>query len=167
MFRSSKRTRFFFFVFHSLIVLGSLIWRTNYFTNQLKHKAVPFLAYLWSVIIPRSEISLPFLCVASKQDQDDRSVKPPLTVLDHAQILREVMSVYQSSMLGNEDEDERDTGFRQVLDIMVTPVASMCISNAAHKKTIRPEWDDKVFVLNCLCYLQECFFFPFISFLFK
>ena len=82
----------FIFVFHSLIVLGSLTWRTNYFRNQLKHKAVPFLAYLWSIIIPRSEI------------------------------LREVMSVYQSSMLGNEDYDERDTGFRQVLDIMVTPV---------------------------------------------
>ena len=41
-----------------------------------------------------------------------------LAVLDHAQILREVMSVYQSSLLGSEDEDEMDTGFRQVLDIM-------------------------------------------------
>jgi hypothetical protein len=98
MFRSSKRTCI-FFVFHSLIVLGSLIWRPNHFTNQSKHKAVPFLAYLWSVIMPRSEFFLPCLCVTSKQDQDDRSVKPPLSVLDHAQILREVMSVYQSSML--------------------------------------------------------------------
>ena len=75
-------------------------------------------------------------------------------MLDHAQILREVMSVYQSSMLGDEDEDERDTGFRQILDIMVAPVLTMCISNSAHKKTVKPEWDDKVFVLNCLCYLQ-------------
>ena len=64
------------------------------------------------------------------------------------------MSVYQSSFLGNEDEDEMDTGFRQVLDIMITPVATMCISNGAQKKAVRPEWDDKVFVLNCLCYLQ-------------
>lgn len=95
-----------------------------------------------------------YLLIVSEQDHDDRSVKPPLAVLDHAQILREVMSVYQSSMLGDEDEDERDTGFRQVLDIMVTPVATMCISNSAQKKTVRPEWDDKVFVLNCLCYLQ-------------
>ena len=69
------------------------------------------------------------------------------------------MSVYQSSMLGDEDEDEIDTGFRQVLDIMVTPVATMCISNSAQKKIVKPEWDDKVFVLNCLCYLQVCFFF--------
>lgn len=69
------------------------------------------------------------------------------------------MSVYQSSLLGNEDKDEMDTGFRQVLDIMITPVASMYISNGAQKKAVRPEWDDKVFVLNCLCYLQVCSFF--------
>ena len=43
-------------------------------------------------------------------------------------------------MLGDEGEDEKDTGFRQVLDIMVTPVSSMCISNSAQKKTVRPEW---------------------------
>jgi hypothetical protein len=48
-------------------------------------------------------------------------------------------------MLGDEHEDERDTGFRQVLDIIVTPVSSMCISNGAQKKTVRPEWDAKVF----------------------
>ena len=71
------------------------------------------------------------------------------------------MSVYQSSFLGNEDEDEMDTGFRQVLDIMITPVATMCISNGAQKKAVRPEWDDKVFVLNCLCYLQVWFLFLF------
>ena len=99
-------------------------------------------------------VGISYLLIVSKQDHDDRSVKPPLTVLDHAQILREVMSVYQSSFLGNEDEDEMDTGFRQVLDIMITPVATMCISNGAQKKAVRPEWDDKVFVLNCLCYLQ-------------
>ena len=71
-------------------------------------------------------------------------------------------------MLGDEGEDEKDTGFRQVLDIMVTPVSSMCISNSAQKKTVRPEWDDKVFVLNCLCYLQVriLFYFLFASLLF-
>ena len=31
---------------------------------------------------------------------------------------QEVMSVYQSEMLGDDDDDERDTGFRQVLDIL-------------------------------------------------
>ena len=132
--------------------------------NPLKHRAMPYLVYLWSVVAGRSEF-LHSSYIGSIQDNDDRSVKPPLAVLDHAQILREVMSVYQSSMLGDEDEDERNTGFRQVLDIMVSPVASMCISNSAQKKTVRPEWDDKVFVLNCLCYLQVFlpFFFFFVS----
>ena len=130
--------------------------------SQLKHKVVPFLAYLWSLFFLSFGFLHPSYLSRSKQDLDDRSVKPPLAVLDHAQILREVMSVYQSSMLGDEGEDERDTGFRQVLDIMVTPISIMCISNSAQKKTVRPEWDDKVFVLNCLCYLQVwiIIFFP-------
>ena len=62
-----------------------------------------------------SSLVLLYFLIASKQDHDDRSVKPPLALLDHAQILREVMQVYQSSFLGNEDEDEMDrilTGLR-------------------------------------------------------
>jgi hypothetical protein len=130
--------------------------------NPLKRKVGLFLAYLWSVLVRYSDpVQSPYLRPL-KQDHDDRSVKPPLAVLDHAQILREVMSVYQSSMLGDEDEDERGTGFQQVLDIMVNPVSSMCISNSVQKKSLRPEWDDKVFVLNCLCYLQVWFFFSFL-----
>ena len=74
---------------------GSLTWHTSYSTNQLKLKAMPFLAYLWSAATCRWHLL--YLLIASKQDNDDRSVKPLLTVLDHAQILREVMSVYQSS----------------------------------------------------------------------
>ena len=113
-----------------------------------------------TLVCSYSSLVLLYFLIASKQDQDDRSVKPPLAILDHAQILREVMSVYQSSFLGNEDEDEMDTGFRQVLYIyiMITPVATMCISNGSQKKAVRPEWDDKVFVLKyCLCYLQVWF----------
>lgn len=56
-------------------------------------------------------------------------------------------------MLDAEVEDERDTGFRQVLNVMVTPVSSMCISNSAHKTAVGPERDDKAFVLNFLWYL--------------
>ena len=112
-----------------------------------------------TLVCSYSSLVLLYFLIASKQDQDDRSVKPPLAILDHAQILREVMSVYQSSFLGNEDEDEMDTGFRpwQGLDIMITPVATMCVSNGSQKEAVRPEWDDKVFVLSCLCYLQVWF----------
>ncbi|KAF8163792.1 oligomeric complex COG6-domain-containing protein [Crassisporium funariophilum] len=88
-------------------------------------------------------------------DHDDPSVTPPIAVLDHAQILREVMSVYQSSLMGDEDEDERNAGFYQVMDIMVDPVVSMCLRKSEEKKRARPRWDEAVFVLNCLSYLQS------------
>ncbi|KAF8967344.1 oligomeric complex COG6-domain-containing protein [Flammula alnicola] len=88
-------------------------------------------------------------------DEDDPSLTPPLAILDHAQILREVMLVYQSSLLGDEDEAEINSGFNQVLDIMIDPVVIMCISNGEEKKKVRPRWDAEVFVLNCLCYLQS------------
>lgn len=75
-------------------------------------------------------------------------------MLDHAQILREVMQVYQSSLLGDEDEDQINSGFNQVLDIMVDPVIKLCVENSEEKGRVRPRWDREVFVLNCLCYLQ-------------
>ncbi|KAF8902805.1 oligomeric complex COG6-domain-containing protein [Gymnopilus junonius] len=65
--------------------------------------------------------------------------------LDHAQILREVMTV----------PSEVVAGFHQVLDIMVDPIVVMCIENGDAKRKARPRWDEAVFVLNCLCYLQS------------
>ena len=75
-------------------------------------------------------------------------------MLDHAQILREVMQVYHSSLLGNEDEDQINSGFNQVLDVMVDPVIKLCVESSEEKARVRPRWDGEVFVLNCLCYLQ-------------
>ena len=92
------------------------------------------------------------------KDEDDPSLTPPLAVLDHAQILREVMTVYKSSLLGDEDQAEVDAGFQQVLDIMVDPILAMVVENGSQKKKARPRWDEAVFVLNCLCYLQVWFF---------
>uniref|UniRef100_A0A8H7Y3X8 Conserved oligomeric Golgi complex subunit 6 n=1 Tax=Psilocybe cubensis TaxID=181762 RepID=A0A8H7Y3X8_PSICU len=88
-------------------------------------------------------------------DHDDPSLAPPIVVLDHTQVLREVMTVYQSSLLGDEDEDEINSGFNQVLDIMVDPIIGMCLTSGEEKKNARPRWDEAVFVLNCLCYLQS------------
>jgi hypothetical protein len=64
------------------------------------------------------------------------------------------MAVYQSSLLGEEDIDEQSAGFEKILDIMVDPAVEMCISTSEEKKRIRPRWDQAVYVLNCLCYLQ-------------
>ncbi|KAF9555820.1 oligomeric complex COG6 [Agrocybe pediades] len=87
-------------------------------------------------------------------DHDDPSLTPPLAVLDHAQILREIMAVYQSSLLGDEDKEEISAGFNQVLDIMIDPVIQALFSGSEEKKKARPRWDEDVFVLNFLCYLQ-------------
>lgn len=64
------------------------------------------------------------------------------------------MTVYQSSLLGDEDEVERITGFQRVLDVMIDPAVEMCTSASEEKKRMRPRWDQAVYVLNCLSYLQ-------------
>jgi Conserved oligomeric complex COG6 len=81
----SPRNRELVFVFVFLLnyLPGLLTWHTSYSMNQLKLEVMPFLAYLWSVATCRWYLL--YFLFASKQDQDDRSVKPPLTILDHAQ----------------------------------------------------------------------------------
>ncbi|KAJ7655211.1 oligomeric Golgi complex subunit 6 [Mycena polygramma] len=97
-------------------------------------------------------------------DLDDPSLSPPLVILDHAQILREVMNVYESSLLGNEDEAEQTAGFQRILDVTVDPAVEFCVSNSEEKKRLRPRWDRDVYVLNCLSYLQSVLEpFPFTS----
>ncbi|KAF8638929.1 hypothetical protein AX17_001841 [Amanita inopinata Kibby_2008] len=88
-------------------------------------------------------------------EADDPSLSPPLGILDHCQILREIMSVYQSSLLGDEDETTRVSGFQKVLDIMVDPVVETIVSRGEEKKRVRPKWDHAVYVLNSLAYLQS------------
>ncbi|KAJ7593358.1 oligomeric complex COG6 [Mycena floridula] len=86
-------------------------------------------------------------------DLDDPSLTPPIPILDHAQVLREIMSVYQMSFLGDEDADQQISGFQRVLDIMVDPAVQMCTEMAEDKQPLRLRWDMPVFVLNCLSYI--------------
>ncbi|KAI9065410.1 oligomeric complex COG6 [Trametes sanguinea] len=88
-------------------------------------------------------------------DPDDTGVSPPLAIMDHAQVLREMMVVYESSLLGNEQEEELQAGFRDILDKMVDPALEMTLTQAEEKKKQRPAWDKAVFVLNTLAYLQS------------
>ena len=67
------------------------------------------------------------------------------------------MSVYQSSLLGDEDEQERTTGFQKVLDVIVDPLVESCIAKAEEKKRARAKWDRAVYVLNSLCFVQVGF----------
>lgn len=78
-----------------------------------------------------------------------------MAILDHAQVLREMMIVYESSLLGNEDEEELQAGFRDILDKMVDPALELTLTQADEKKRQRPAWDKAVFVLNTLAYLQS------------
>ncbi|KAJ3566894.1 hypothetical protein NP233_g6714 [Leucocoprinus birnbaumii] len=86
-------------------------------------------------------------------DADDPSLRPPIAVLDHSQILRDIMAVYHSSIIGDEDESELQAGFSKVLDIMIDPVVETCAAASERKKHLRPRWDQAVFMLNCLSYL--------------
>jgi conserved oligomeric Golgi complex subunit 6 len=67
------------------------------------------------------------------------------------------MTVYESSLSGEETLEERDSGFRRILDVMVDPAVEICGAAAEEKKRLRYGWDKEVFVLNCLTYLQVCF----------
>lgn len=63
------------------------------------------------------------------------------------------MTVYQSSLLGDEDTEQQINGFERVLDIMVDPALEMCVKMGEEKQRVRPRWDDQVFMLNCLSYV--------------
>ncbi|KAK7473122.1 Golgi transport complex subunit 6 [Stygiomarasmius scandens] len=86
-------------------------------------------------------------------EPDDSSLTPPIPILDHAQILREIMTVYQSSIFEDANASDQIAGFKEILEVMVNPAVEMCISAAERKKSIRPKWDMEVFILNCLTYL--------------
>ncbi|KAJ2912469.1 hypothetical protein MD484_g7951, partial [Candolleomyces efflorescens] len=113
-------------------------------------------------------------------DPDDPSLTPPLFILDHAQVLREVMNVYQSSVLedehevavgagdqdqlegDNQNENEKREGqgvgvappFSKILDLAVDPILESAVMRSEEKRKLRPRWDARVYVLNCLTYVQ-------------
>ncbi|KZS99108.1 oligomeric complex COG6 [Sistotremastrum niveocremeum HHB9708] len=88
----------------------------------------------------------------------NEDLSPPLTLYDHAQILREMMAVYDSSLLGDEDEPNRREGFTRILDILIPPIIEMCEKMADLKGTKDPRkdaWDRHIFLINCLEYLES------------
>ncbi|KAG6867048.1 hypothetical protein C0993_007225 [Termitomyces sp. T159_Od127] len=84
---------------------------------------------------------------------DDSSLTPPLAILDHVQILREIMSVYQSSLL-DEDEIEQVAGFKKILDIMVDPTIEMITKTNEDRSRLMTKRDQPIYVLNCLSYIE-------------
>lgn len=77
------------------------------------------------------------------------------------------MNVYQSSVLEDDepsgntsDQDKPDHNdgvippFQKILDLAVDPVIESAIMKSEEKKKLRPRWDARVYVVNCLTYLQ-------------
>ena len=86
-------------------------------------------------------------------DLTDADVTPPLAILDHVQILREIMAVYGPSISDTPPTDADQAAFERILDVMLDPAMQMCDAAAEEKKRVRPLWDREVFGLNCWSYL--------------
>lgn len=66
------------------------------------------------------------------------------------------MNVYQSSLIGNEADEEEKAGFERIADVMIDPAVETCMKAGEEKQRLRPSWDQPIFVLNCLTHLQVC-----------
>ena len=91
---------------------------------------------------------------SNDQDLDSLEVTPPLAIQDHGQILREIMVVYESSLLEGETLEQQASGAKQILDSIVNPAIEMCLTASEEKHKLKPKWDYRVFALNCLTYVK-------------
>lgn len=85
----------------------------------------------------------------------DATLSPPLALRDACQVLREIIAVYDTSLV---DADERATDFAKLLDAAVNPAVEMCSRMADLRRqtaTATGAWDRDVFLVNCLEYLQH------------
>ncbi|KAG9104660.1 Golgi transport complex subunit 6 [Ceratobasidium sp. 370] len=81
----------------------------------------------------------------------------PITLRDAAQVLKEIMAVYDSSLLHDEHEGGSNPGeetqkFDTALAAMVDPMLEMCRRMAALRD--KGEWETAIFMINCLTYVQ-------------
>ncbi|CCA71103.1 hypothetical protein PIIN_05038 [Serendipita indica DSM 11827] len=91
----------------------------------------------------------------------EADLAPPMALRESCMILREIMQVYDSSLIEDETPQQRQEGFRDVLDSMVKPMLDMCttMSNLMKKPAAKgPDmsaWDRAVFMINCLVYIES------------
>ncbi|KIJ51335.1 hypothetical protein M422DRAFT_26752 [Sphaerobolus stellatus SS14] len=85
----------------------------------------------------------------------DVDLSAPLALRDSCQVLREIMTVYDSSVLSDESNpEEQRRGFKQILDAAVDPALEMCRRMADLNTKDTTGWERNVFLINCLDYLQ-------------
>lgn len=64
------------------------------------------------------------------------------------------MSVYNSSLVGDESDAELRQVFKPVLDMMVDAAVEMCSAVSESTQQSQSQgWDKDVFLLNCLTHL--------------
>lgn len=105
----------------------------------------------------------------------DATLSPPLALRDSAQILRDIISVYDSSLVdaevpkaglkagatsnGDGDDTHADDSFMTLLGKAIDPAVEMCERMAEMRGG--DMWDRDVFLINCLGYLQVSPIFTF------
>jgi len=76
----------------------------------------------------------------------------PLALRDACQILREIIAVYDTSLVDESDRASNDD-FDKLLEKAVVPSVEMCERMADLRKGVTA-WDKDIFLINCLGYLQ-------------
>ena len=71
---------------------------------------------------------------------------------DACQVLREIIAVYDSSLVDAADRST-DAHFANLLEKAVDPAVEMCERMAELRKG-STDWDKDIFLINCLGYLQ-------------
>ena len=83
----------------------------------------------------------------------DATLSPPLALRDSCQILRELIEVYETSLVDPADR-LADADFAKLLEKAVDPAVEMCERMAELRKGAT-SWDKDIFLINCLGYLQH------------
>ncbi|WWC66611.1 uncharacterized protein I206_100514 [Kwoniella pini CBS 10737] len=85
----------------------------------------------------------------------DATLSPPLALRDFCLILRELLSVYSTSLV-DPSEREADSDLAKLLDKSVDPCIEMCERMAEMRRSsVGGEWEKDLFMVNCLGYLQH------------
>ncbi|CAE6537103.1 unnamed protein product [Rhizoctonia solani] len=99
---------------------------------------------------------LRFLHAGYQPAEDDLAA--PVSLRDAAQVLKEIMAVYDSSLLRDEHQggvalSDGMQNFDATLAAMVDPMLEMCRRMAALRER-GGKWETAIFMINCLTYLQ-------------
>ncbi|KAH8921221.1 oligomeric complex COG6 [Atractiella rhizophila] len=87
-------------------------------------------------------------------------LSPPQLLREHVSTLREIMKVFSSSLVNDEEDSESNQEFDRVLKEGLEPAISMCekmavLKDAEGKKGMNELSTGKVFLINCLGFIQS------------